>query len=104
MSDTKNDMQATEDAEFEVEVEVEDSETIQTPKKGNGIAWLALLVSGLALVAVGYVQFENWRTNDNSSEVDYVAKIEDLDRFGRDYVDYMRQTGRFLPRIRRRST
>ena len=27
-----------------------------------------------------------------------------IDRFGRDYVDYMRQTGRFLPRIRRGST
>ncbi len=26
-----------------------------------------------------------------------------IDRFGRDYVDYMRQTGRFLPRIRGRS-
>jgi len=80
MSDTKNDMQATEDAEFEVEVEVEDSETIQKPKRGNGIAWLALLVSGLALVAVGYAQFEDWRTDDNSSGVDYVAKIDDLNR------------------------
>ncbi len=27
-----------------------------------------------------------------------------IDRFGRDYEDYMRQTGRFLPRIRRGST
>ncbi len=25
-----------------------------------------------------------------------------IDRFGRDYVEYMRRTGRFLPRIRRR--
>jgi len=80
MSDTKNDMQATEDAEFEVEVEVDDDETIQTPKRGNGIAWLALLVSGLALVIAGYAQFVDWRTNNNSNEVDYVAKIEDLDR------------------------
>jgi uroporphyrin-3 C-methyltransferase len=80
MSDTKNDMQATEDAEFEVEVEVEDSEAIQKPKRGNGIAWLALLVSGLALVAVGYSLFEDWRTDDKSIEVDYVAKIDDLDR------------------------
>ena len=24
-----------------------------------------------------------------------------IDRFGHDYVDYMRQTGRFLPRIHR---
>ena len=27
-----------------------------------------------------------------------------IDRFGRDYVSYMRRTGRFLPRIRRGST
>ena len=27
-----------------------------------------------------------------------------IDRFGRDYVSYMRRTGRFLPRIRRRSS
>ena len=27
-----------------------------------------------------------------------------IDRFGRDYVEYMRRTGRFLPRIRRRPT
>jgi protein-S-isoprenylcysteine O-methyltransferase Ste14 len=27
-----------------------------------------------------------------------------IDRFGRDYVEYMRRTGRFLPRIRRGST
>jgi len=25
-----------------------------------------------------------------------------IDRFGRDYMEYMRRTGRFLPRIRRR--
>jgi uroporphyrin-3 C-methyltransferase len=80
MSDTKNDMQATEDAEFEVEVEVEDSETIQKPKRGNGIAWLALLISALALAAAGYAQFKDWRADDNSREVEYVAKIEDLDR------------------------
>lgn len=80
MSDTKNDMQATEDAEFEVEVEVEESETLQKPKRDNGIAWLALLISALALVAVGYGLFEDWRSDDNSSAVDYAAKIEDLER------------------------
>jgi len=80
MSDSKNDVQATEDAEFEVEVEVEDSETIQKPKSGNGIAWLALLISGLALMAVGYALFEDWRSDDDSNAIDYVAMIDDLDR------------------------
>jgi len=80
MSDTKNDIQANEDAEFEVEVEVEDSEQAEQPKKGNGIAWLALLVSVIALAAVAYTQVQTWLADDNSGEVDNVARIEGLDR------------------------
>lgn len=80
MSDTKNDIQATEDAEFEAEVDVEDSEAIPTPKRGNGIAWLALLVSAVALAAVAYTQIEDWLAKDDSSDVDNGARIEALDR------------------------
>jgi len=80
MSDTKNDIQASEDAEFEVEVELEDSEQGQKPKRGNGVAWLALLVSAIALAAASYTQIENWLTDDPSSEFDTAARIEGLDR------------------------
>jgi uroporphyrin-3 C-methyltransferase len=80
MSDTKNDIQATEDAEFEVEVEVEDSEAIPTPKRRNGVAWLALLISGVALAAVAYTLIEGWLAEDDSSEVDNDARIVALDR------------------------
>jgi len=80
MSDTKNDIQASEDAAFEVEVDVEDSAAMPTPKRGNGIAWLALLVSGLALAAVAYTQIEGWLSEDDSADVDYGAKIAALDR------------------------
>jgi len=79
MSDTKNDIQANEDAEFEVEIEVEDSEQAEKPKRGNGLAWLALLVSGLALAAVAYTLVEDCLAGDNSSELDNVARIEGLD-------------------------
>jgi len=79
MSDTKNDIQASEDAEFEVEVAVEDSE--QAPKKGNGVAWLALLVSAVALAAVAFIKVENWlAVDDDSSELDNGVRIEGLDR------------------------
>jgi len=81
MSDTKNDIQASEDAEFEVEVEVEDNEQHQKPKRGSGVAWLALLVSVIALAAVAFIKVENWlAADDDSSESDNGARIEGLDR------------------------
>jgi uroporphyrin-3 C-methyltransferase len=80
MSDNKNDIQASDDAEFEVEVEVEDDETVEKPKRGNGVAWLALLLSGLALAAIAYTQVEDWLADDYSSEQDNSARIDDLGR------------------------
>jgi len=80
MSDTKNDIQASKDAEFEVEVEVEDGDAIPTSKRRNGVAWLALLVSGVALAAVAYTLIEGWLAEDDSSDVDNDARIVALDR------------------------
>jgi uroporphyrin-3 C-methyltransferase len=80
MSDNKNDIQASDDAEFEVEIEVEDDETVEKPKRGNGVAWLALLLSGLALAAIAYTQIEDWLADDYSSEQDNSARIDDLGR------------------------
>ena len=34
----------------------------------------------------------------------FIEERQLIDRFGHDYVNYMRRTGRFLPRIGRRST
>jgi len=48
-----------------------------TPKKrGNGVAWLALLVSVIALAAFGYSVFEDWRNADESGVEDAVAGVE----------------------------
>lgn len=80
MSDTKNDIQASEDAEFDVEVEVQEPETAPKPKRGNGIAWLALLVAASALTGFVYTQFEAWRTGDESSGVDTSARFNEIDR------------------------
>jgi len=80
MSDIKNDIQAGEDAKFEMEVEVEDGEQEQKPKRGNRVAWLALLVSAIALAAAAYTQIDAWLADDNSRDLDNGAKIESLER------------------------
>jgi len=80
MSDTKNDIQTSEDAEFEVELEMEDSEQAPKPKKRKGLMWLVLLVLVVALAAVAYALTRNWQADDESIEIDIGAKIEALDR------------------------
>lgn len=81
MSDTENDLETTADAEFEVE----DRNPVQTkadaPKaRGNGVAWLAVLLSLGALTAVGYTLFLDWQSADDSSNLDNLASIENLNR------------------------
>jgi uroporphyrin-3 C-methyltransferase len=82
MSDTKNDIQSSEDAEFEVELEMEDSEQAPKPKKRKGLVWLVLLVLVVALAAVAYALNRDWQADDESIEIeiDNGAKIEALDR------------------------
>jgi uroporphyrin-3 C-methyltransferase len=79
MSDTKNDIQTSEDAEFEVELEVEDSDPAPKPKRNNGVAWLALLISSIALAAIAYFLVLDWLANDDSTELDNSARIESLE-------------------------
>ena len=76
MSDEQNDIQASEDAEFAVE----DSRPAEKSASRNGMAWLAILLSLIALAAVGYTIFEDWRTADDSGASDNLASIERLDR------------------------
>ncbi len=76
MSDDKNDIQTTDDAEFVVE----DSEQSETPSRSNGVAWLAVLLAASALAAVAYTVVDDWFATDNSSEPDYLPRIEALER------------------------
>jgi hypothetical protein len=62
MSDEQNDIQPSEDAQFAVE----DSGPAETPTRRNGVAWLAVLLSLIALLAVAYTIFDDWRTADDS--------------------------------------
>jgi uroporphyrin-3 C-methyltransferase len=45
-------------------------------KRGNGVAWLALLLSVIALAAYGYSFYENWRSAADNSVDDAVAGVE----------------------------
>ena len=76
MSDEQNDIQTSEDAEFAVE----DSGPAETPTRRNGVAWLAVLLSLIALLAVAYTIFDHWRTADDAGELDTLAGIESLER------------------------
>jgi uncharacterized protein HemX len=78
MSDTKNDIQASEDAEFEVELEMEVDEQAQKPKNRKGLVWLVMLVSVIALAAGAYTLRGNWLADDESTAVS--VKIEALER------------------------
>lgn len=80
MSDTKNDIQASDDAEFEVELEMEDSESAQAPNKRKFVLWLVLLVFVIALAAVAYTLIGNWLADDEPTEIDISMRIDGLDR------------------------
>ena len=73
-----DEVSSTDDATFESvpeadeaapSVEVEPlTEATPTAKKGGGVAWLALLVSVLALAGVGYMIYEDWRAADQADD------------------------------------
>ncbi len=76
MSDEQKLAETADDAEFAVE----DSKQAEPAPRGNGVAWLAVLISVIALSAVAYTLFQDWRTNDDSSEFASLASIENLER------------------------
>ena len=80
MSDTKNDIQASEDAEFEVELEMEDKEQTPMPKKRRGILWLVLLLIVIALAAFAYIKLGSWLADDEPAGIDIGMRFEGLER------------------------
>ena len=80
MSDTKNDIQASEDAEFEVELEMEDNGQTPMSKKRKGIMWLVLLLIVIALAAFAYIKFGSWLADDEPAGIDIGMKFEGLER------------------------
>lgn len=74
--DKQQDIEANADAEFEVE----DRKGADTKPRSNAVAWLAVLLSAIAVAAVGYTVFLDWQRADDSSDAQTLAAIEALDR------------------------
>ncbi len=68
------------DADADAEFEVEDRSGGDSPKRSNAVAWFAILLSLLAVVAVGYSLFLDWRSADDSRESETLAAIEAVNR------------------------
>lgn len=74
MSDERNDLQPDADATFPAE----DSAPAESSNRGNGVAWLAVLLSVIALAAAAYTAFESRSHDDESSTFDNLVSTEDL--------------------------
>lgn len=89
MSDSKNDIQPTEDAKFDAvedieEMAIEDPVPGKKKARGNSVAWLAVIFAAAALGLVGYTVVQDWLATDDSSGLDNLGKIEKLDTRLRD--------------------
>ena len=49
----------------------------QPARRGNGVAWLAVLVSLVALVAAGYTGWQSWQAAGDTTVDDSVARLQD---------------------------
>ena len=57
---------------------VDDAPAPVVPEKrrGNGVAWLALLVSLLAVAAIGYTISQDWLAEEDTATADAIAQLE----------------------------
>lgn len=76
MSDERSDIQPDKDAQFPAV----DLQATENGGRGNGVAWLAILLSAIALVAALYATFETWTSDTGSSAEENLASIESLAR------------------------
>ena len=74
MSDERTDIQPGSDAEFAA------LDLKTTEGSSNRVAWLAVLLSVIALIAALYSAFETWTSGDESSAEQSLASIESLGR------------------------
>jgi uroporphyrin-3 C-methyltransferase len=78
MNDEQHDLQTSNDAEFEVE-DSAPAEEAPVSKRGNGVAWFAVLLSGIAIAAIATVVVKDWWTEDDNGSLNNLASIESLD-------------------------
>ncbi len=58
----------------------------KTPATGRGVAWLALLVSAVAIAAVGYTLFVDWRSAGDDAADAAIASLERQLRDSREQI------------------
>lgn len=75
-ADKQKNIEADADAEFEVE----DGKVDDVKPRSNAVAWIAVLLSTIAVAAVGYTLFLDWRNADDGGDAETLAAIETLDR------------------------
>lgn len=85
-SEQKTDIEATADAEFVMEdtANSANDSPAEPKKRRNGIAWIAALLSILALAIVGYQATQDWLTDDADSVREAAARMDAVDRSLRD--------------------
>jgi uroporphyrin-3 C-methyltransferase len=59
-----------------IDADVAPAPTEPTKRRGNGVAWLALLVSLIAVVAVGYTVSQDWLAEEDTAAADAIARLE----------------------------
>lgn len=68
------------EANADAELEVEDRKGGDAKPRSNVVAWLAVLLSAIAVTAVGYTIFLDWQRADDSGDAETLLAIEALDR------------------------
>ena len=49
---------------------------VPAKRRGNGVAWLALLVALVAVVAIGYTVSQDWLAEEDTATADAIARLE----------------------------
>lgn len=76
MSEEQQDPEVSSDAEFAVE----ESSPPEPGRRSNAVAWIAVLLSAVALAAVGYSLYLDWQGSEDNSEAESLAAMASVDR------------------------
>lgn len=84
MSDDNKDLQSSDDAEFpeagEMAMELEPPQAEKAPSRGNGVAWLGVILALAAFAAVGYTIAMDWLASEDDEAKNLPNEIAALDR------------------------
>ncbi len=74
------DKQKAIEADADAEFEVEDRQDDGAKPRSNAVAWIAVLLSAIAVAALGYIVVLDWQRVDDNGDAETLAAIETLDR------------------------